>query len=140
MIIYDAEGQILGRLSTVIAKRLLQGDQVAVVNAEKAVLSGSPKVKKEQYIGKVRRGDAYKGPFFPTTPDGIFRRTVRGMLPWDKTRGREAYKKLRVFIGIPENLAKEKFEKTSVADASRLKTKSMSLGDLAVGIGAKKRW
>ncbi len=140
MIVYDADGQILGRLCSVIAKQLIKGESVTVVNAEKAVISGKPKTTKEQYLERVSRGDPYKGPFFPKMPDAIFRRTVRGMLPWHKPRGREFYRKLKVFIGIPEELTKGKFEKVSVADASRLKTKSMTLGELALAIGAKKRW
>ena len=140
MIVYDADDQILGRLCSIIAKKLLQGENVTVVNAEKTVLSGNSKEKKEHYLGKISRGDVFKGPFFPRVPDQIFRRTVRGMLPWDKTRGREAYRKLKVFIGIPAGLEKAKFEKVSEADASRLKTKSMKLGELTMLIGAKKRW
>ncbi len=142
MIIYDAEGQILGRLSSVIAKKLLNGKRVLVVNAEKAVLSGSKRATVSHYQIRVKRGDPIKGPFFPRTPDGMFRRAVRGMLPWKKACGRKAYKSLRVYIGIPTELKNStgKFEKEKVADASKLRTKSMTLGELSVLLGAKKRW
>ena len=147
MAIYDAENQILGRLSSVIAKRLLGGESVVVVNAAKAVVSGKPSVKKGEYLVKVQRGDPYKGPFFPKTPDGILRRAVRGMLPWHKSRGREAFRRLRVFAGVPEEIDGKKFdvqeqkmEKVKVADASKLKAKGLALGELAVSLGAKKRW
>lgn len=140
MIVYDAKGQILGRLCSVIAKQLLRGEEIVVVNVEKAVISGKPETTTQQYLERVRRGDPLKGPFFPRTPDGIFRRTVRGMLPWHKPRGRKAYKRLKVFIGMPEKFAKAKIEKVKAADASRLKIKSMTLSELALAIGAKKRW
>jgi large subunit ribosomal protein L13 len=140
MLVYNADGQILGRLCSVIAKQLLKGESVTVVNAEKAVVSGNPKATKEQYLEKVRRGDPYKGPFFPSMPDVILRRTVRGMLPWHKPNGRKAYRKLKVFIGVPDELTKEKFEKVDAADAKRLRTKSMTLGELSLSIGGKKRW
>lgn len=140
MKLYDAENQILGRLASVVAKQLLNGEKVFVVNSEKAIISGNPKQKKEFYAHRVERGDPIHGPFFPKQPSEIFRRTVRGMLPWDRSRGRNAYKNLRVFVGIPESLQGKNFEKTSVADAAKLKTRYMTLGKLSEQLGAKKRW
>lgn len=140
MIIYDATNQILGRLASVIAKKLLEGEKVFVVNCEKAVVSGDPKHTLKKYLEKIHRGDPKHGPFFPKTPDGIFRRTVRGMLPWDKPKGREAFKRLRVFIGLPEEFKDKKLEKVEGADAKKLKCKCTSLEDLSLQLGAKKRW
>ncbi len=140
MKIYDAENQILGRVCTFIAKDLLKGEDVIVINAEKAVLSGNPRWKKEHYQGKITRGDPHKGPFFPKYPDDIFRRTVRGMLSWHQAKGRDAFKKLKVFVGIPEEFKNKQAEKMQAADASKLKTTYITLGDLSVSIGAKKRW
>jgi len=142
MIIYDAEGQILGRLSSVIAKKLLDGERIVVVNAEKTVVSGSKRATVAHYQVRVKRGDPIKGPFFPRTPDGMFRRAVRGMLPWKKACGKKAYKSLRVYIGIPPKLKTTtgEFEKAKVADSSKLRAKSMTLGELSVALGAKKRW
>jgi len=140
MIIYDAENQILGRIATRIAKDLLRGEKVYVVNCEKAVISGDPKKIIETYLQKIRRGDPKKGPFFPRTPEGIFRRTVRGMLPWKKAKGRKSYKNLRVFIGIPEELKKKEFKKVEDADVKKLKCKFIYLGELSTMLGAKKRW
>jgi large subunit ribosomal protein L13 len=140
MKIYDAENQIVGRLATVIAKELLKGEKVVVVNAEKAVLSGDPKFKKEFYLQRIQRGGPKHGPFFPRQPDGIFRRAVRGMLPWHKPKGREAFKRLKVYIGVPEEFKNKKFEKVADADASKLKCKYITLGELSLEIGGKKRW
>ncbi len=140
MKIYDAENQIVGRMSTRIAKDLLGGDSVTVVNVEKAVLSGDPKQKSTHYLHRVQRGDPFKGPFFPKYPDDIFRRTVRGMLPWHTARGRGAYRKLKVYIGIPEEFKNSQKEKIAIADASKLKTTYIHLGKLSTNIGAKKRW
>lgn len=140
MLVYDAENQILGRLSSEIAKQLLKGEKVFVANCEKAVVSGSPKFTKEKYMQKITRGDVHHGPFFPKTPDGIFRRTVRGMVPRDKSRGRKAFKNFKVFISIPEELKNKNMLKIKGADASKLKCKSMTLGELSILLGAKKRW
>lgn len=140
MKIYDAENQILGRLCSKIAKDLLNGEEVRVVNCEKAVISGVAETKVKEYLERRWRGDPIKGPFFPRTPDGIFRRTVRGMLPWKKTRGRKAFKRLRVYIGLPEEFKNKKLEKVKDADVSKLKCKYITLEELSLALGAKKRW
>jgi len=139
MIIYDASNQILGRLCSVIAKRLLKGEKISVVNCEKAVLAGNPRFKKDKYKHKYERGDALKGPFFPKQPERILRRTVRGMLPWDRARGRNAYRNLKAYIGVPEELQGKKFEKTKF-DASNLNCNFTTLGDVAIAMGAERRW
>jgi large subunit ribosomal protein L13 len=140
MKLYNADGQIMGRLSSIVAKKLIEGEEVIVVNVEKTVLSGKKAMLRNRYLEKTKRGDPWKGPFFPRTPDRIFRRSVRGMLPWDRPRGKQIYRKLKVFIGVPAEYSKGNFEKTGAADASKLKAKNMTLGDLAVSIGARKRW
>jgi ribosomal protein uL13 len=140
MKMYDAENQVVGRLATAIAKDLLNGEKVVVVNTEKAVLSGSPRFKKQFYLQRIQRGDVKHGPFFPKQPDAIFRRAVRGMLPWYKSKGREAFKGLKVYLGVPEEFKDEKFEKVAEADVSKLKCKCISLGELSLEIGGKKRW
>lgn len=137
---YDAENQILGRMASAIAKELLNGEKVTVVNCEKSVLAGKARFKKEFYTQRVRRGNPIHGPFFPRQPDLIFKRTVRGMLPWDKTRGRVAYKNLRVFVGTPADVKKEDLQKVKAADAEKLKIKYVTLGNLSEMLGAKKRW
>ncbi len=109
--VIDAEGHILGRLCSVIAKRLLSGEKIVVVNAEKAIVTGSKTNVFQRYKDKYDRGSKEKGPYFPRHPERIFKRTVRGMLPWDSRRGREAYRRLRVFIGVPEELKGKEFEK-----------------------------
>ena len=140
MKIYDASNQILGRMSSVIAKELLKGEKVVVVNCEKSVVSGNPKYKSALYLKKIHRGDIKHGPFFPKTPDGIFRRTVRGMLPWHQAKGRNAFKNLKVFIGLPEQFKNKTLEKVELADANKLKSRYITLENLSISIGAKKRW
>lgn len=109
--VIDASGHILGRLSSKIAKRLLKGEKIVVVNAEKAVITGDKYMVFERYKEKYDRGSREKGPYFPRHPERIFKRTVRGMLPWKSSRGIEAYRNLRVFMGVPEELKGVNFEK-----------------------------
>ncbi|WP_202320315.1 50S ribosomal protein L13 [Archaeoglobus neptunius] len=108
--IIDASGHILGRLSSRIAKRLLKGERIVVVNAEKVVITGDKHMVFERYKEKYDRGSKEKGPYFPRHPEKIFKRTVRGMLPWKTSRGRDAYRRLRVFMGVPEELKGMNFE------------------------------
>jgi len=106
MILVDATDQILGRMASIVAKRLLEGEQVTIVNAEKAIITGDPMRVKEKFKTKfdlARVVNPRRGPFFPRTPDRIVSRAIRGMLPWSKPRGKEAFRRLRVYRGVPES-------------------------------------
>jgi len=108
-LIIDADGKILGRLASFVVKRLLEGKRVAIVNAEKAIISGNPETILEKY--QKRRSiegkpKPTKGLVQPRTPDRIVWKTIRGMLPMKKAKGREALRRLRVFIGVPSELKK----------------------------------
>ena len=100
--VVDATGLVLGRAASHIAKRLLNGEAIVVVNAEKSVVTGSRRTVLEHYVAARARGSKRTGPHFPRNPDRIFRRTVRGMLPHLKTRGRVAFGHLEVHIGVPD--------------------------------------
>jgi len=105
----DATNQIMGRLSSSVAKLLLNGETVFIVNAEKAVILGNPKAIQDGFVAKRARGDPYHGPFYPKRPDMVVRRTVRGMLPYTTQRGKNAFKRLRVFISIPDEATGKEF-------------------------------
>ncbi|HEV2428809.1 MAG TPA: 50S ribosomal protein L13 [Thermoplasmata archaeon] len=99
--IVDATGLVLGRAASRIAQRLLAGESIVVVNAEKSVVTGSRKNVLSFYVANRARGSKRSGPHYPRYPDRIFRRTVRGMLPHLKTRGQVAFDRLTVYIGVP---------------------------------------
>ncbi len=131
--IVDAENAILGRLASRIAKMLLKGENVIVINAEKAIVTGNPKAVFERFREKRARGDPKKGPFYPRYPDRILWRAVRGMLPYKKDKGRKALKRLRVYIGNPEGLKGEKIGK-SLKD---IRCKYVTLEEVCKKLGAK---
>ena len=60
--IIDANGATLGRLSTNTAKRLLKGEEIAVINSEKAIISGKKRMIKDKYKQKREVGTYRKGP------------------------------------------------------------------------------
>lgn len=120
--IIDATDTILGRLASIVAKKALQGEEVTIINAEKAVISGTKESVFMKFRFKIDVGDQIKGPFMSRMPDRLVRRTIRGMLPWHSSRGRAAFKKIHVFIGNPENLAgAEKIKEISVASLKNLR-------------------
>jgi large subunit ribosomal protein L13 len=102
----------LGRASSYLAKELLTKDEeIVIVNAEKAVVTGRRRFSIEHYKMERDVGSVRKGPRFPKEPDRIFRRTVRGMLPMKNSKGKEAFKRLSVYIGVPIDLRGKEIEK-----------------------------
>lgn len=133
--IINADGLILGRMASIIAKRLLKGEKLAVVNAEKAIISGKRKSKIREAKEFLEVGHPGKGPMHYRRPDRILRRTVRGMLPYKQSKGKQAYKRLRVFIGVPDELKNRELETIEEAQAKRLTCPYFTLGELAKEIG-----
>lgn len=138
--IIDGEGLILGRLASKVSKILLSGENVTVLNAEKIMISGNRDWAYQKYKQRIDRASISNprdmGPKYPRRPDDIFRRTVRGMVPYKKTKGREAYKRLKVHVGIPTEF--ESQEMTSVPEAEpKNVTKSVKLGTVSQLLGSK---
>ena len=133
MAVIDAEGAIMGRLASTVAKRLLKGEDITIVNAEKSIVTGARKRIIEKYKARRARGKPRKGPHYPRMPDRLLRRAVRGMLPYQKPHGRTAFKKLRVYIGVPTGVNASGAEKHK----AKLGTdRFMELGEVARALGA----
>lgn len=136
-IIVDGDRMVLGRLASSVVRMLKKGDRVFIVNANGVVISGNPRYIFTRYREKMDRGDPYAGPFFPKRPDMIVKRTVRGMLPYKKNLGKEAFKRLRVFTSVPGELKNRKIEKLSEAE-NRLTCKYVRLAELSSKLGARR--
>jgi len=130
--IIDADGLIAGRLAAKIAKELLKGETIIIVNSEKAIITGNPDAIINRYYAKRERGDPNKGPFYPRQPDKLLKRMIRGMLPYKKEKGRKAFRRLEIFIGNPNDLKGEKISKTE----EDISCKYMTLKDLCNELGA----
>ncbi|AGB49835.1 ribosomal protein L13, archaeal/eukaryotic [Methanomethylovorans hollandica DSM 15978] len=138
MTIIDANGLILGRLASDVAKRLLAGDKIDIVNAEKAVISGSKLDTIAEYRNKISIGSTEFGPHFPKRPERILKRTVRGMLPYRRSRGRDAMARLKVHVGVPLDLKDKEMIQVAEASMKRLSSnKYMRLGDVSTKMGGK---
>jgi len=128
--IIDGKFAILGRVASKSAKALLKGDEVTIINAEKIIITGNPLITKKKYLARRDRGNPFHGPFFPRKPEDIVQRTIRGMLPYKKPRGKIAFKKLRVCVNSPIELKEKPVEMKHV-----VKSNYITLGDLAKTIG-----
>jgi len=137
MKVVDGKEMILGRMAAGVAKMLLNGEEVAVVNSENAVISGDLQYLMEKYRHRRTMKDKATpehSPKWPRRPDLFVRRIVRGMLPFDSARGRAAFKRLRVHIGAPDGLQGEKAVIPG-ADAAKLNTKYHTVALLCGRLG-----
>ena len=99
--VYDGTDAVFGRIASVVAKDLLKGNSVNVINCEAMIVSGDKKLfaKKILTKGEMGRGGSMKGPSYPRVADRLVKRMIRGMLPWDRSKGRAAFKQLKCYIG-----------------------------------------
>lgn len=134
----DATNQVAGRLSSKVAKLILSGRRVVVVNAERAVISGSRTAVINQWKERLELGSKVNpiyGPIHPRRPDNILRRMVRGMVPRKKPKGAAAMKRLRVYIGVPSEVSGSKLTTIEETTASRPTPVYVTVGDLSRSLG-----
>ncbi|MBI4149041.1 50S ribosomal protein L13 [Candidatus Woesearchaeota archaeon] len=137
--IIDATDMLLGRMASYAAKAALLGQQVDIVNCEKAVISGRAKDIIAHYRQRRERGYPYKGPFFPKQSDRLVRRTVRGMIPYKKGRGSAAFDKVMCWKGVPEQFREKAMEKLpALFHVDKLpNVQYMTVGELCMHLGGK---
>jgi len=141
MAVIDATGHVVGRLASVVAKRLLSGEDIVVVNAEKAIITGRRSVVFNEYYERHHRGSTTSrmrgiGPKYPRRPDMILRRTISRMMPYQQPRGRAALKHLRVYVDVPEEYKAQPFETVAVAKRAP-QGPVISLGEVSKLLGSK---
>ncbi len=136
--VIDGDGLILGRMSSTVAKRLLQGETIDIVNAEKIVVSGKKNMiikKNKEFLGV---GGHQRGPFHYRQPHRYVKKTIRGMLPHRKEPGKEAFRRLKVHIGIPEELEDAELETMEKYHRTTLGNRYVTIGEIAESIGWRK--
>ena len=134
----DATNQIAGRLSSKVAKLILSGNRVVVVNAEKSLISGSRTSVINQWKERLElssRVNPIYGPIHPRRPDNILRRMVRGMVPRKKPKGALAMKRLRVYMGVPDGVDSASFTKVDDSVAPRPTPVYVTMADLSKSLG-----
>ncbi len=150
--VFNADGLIMGRLASTVAELLIKAaredrdDKVIIINSEKAIVSGPPRSVLNTYQAKYKLNHPRKGPFFPRMPDMIMKRTVRGMLPYQrKNVGRRAIRNLKVEIGCPSHLESDLPDGHESGDDSKIRRalpdRFILLGDISANLGAPAhRW
>ena len=150
--VFNADGLIMGRLASTVAEILIKAaredrdDKVIIINSEKAIVSGRPRSVLNTYQAKYKLNHPRKGPFFPRMPDMIMKRTVRGMLPYQrKNVGRRAIRNLKVEIGCPSHLESDLPDGHESGDDSKIRRalpdRFILLGDISANLGAPAhRW
>ena len=138
-VVIDAEGLVVGRLASIIALRLRGkhkpsytphmdcGDNVIVVNAAKALLTGDKLKKKVYYhhtgfIGGIKERTA-KSIFEGRFPERIVEKAVERMLPRGPL-GRVQFGNLRVYPGPEHPHEAQKPETLDVAAMNRKNVRS----------------
>jgi len=100
-LIYDGNETIFGRLSSVVAKDLLRGNSVDIINCENIIVSGDKKLFAKKILTKkaMGSGSSLKGPKYIAVADRLVKRMIRGMLPRDRMKGQNAFRRLKCYIG-----------------------------------------
>ena len=141
-IVIDSSGLVAGRVASIVAKRLLRGERVVIVNAEKAIITGKRKRVVEWYMKRVSEWRTHynpekKGPKIPRRPDLILKRMVRNMLPYKKPKGRAALKRLKVYMGVPREVAGLPRIVPEEAKPQNSKAPFITLEELAAAVGGR---
>jgi large subunit ribosomal protein L13 len=135
-LVVDARDCVLGRVASQVAERALDGERIAVVNAERAVITGGREDVIDGFRTR-REVGSDRGPASPKQPDRLFKRSIRGMLPHKRPRGREAFSNVRVYMGNPYDDA-ERLPDTSLDRLSNITF--VSLGEVSEALGANVTW
>jgi large subunit ribosomal protein L13 len=137
-VIVDAANLVVGRMASNVAKLLLEGRRVVVVNAEKALISGSRTNIVSKQMARLKIGSIVNPKYNPhrfKEPHRMLGRIIRGMLPRKKPRGADALKRLRVYVGTPatyRSVAKTVFEDAKARKPLPVYT---TMGELASALG-----
>ncbi|MFH1221540.1 MAG: 50S ribosomal protein L13 [Candidatus Micrarchaeota archaeon] len=111
--VIDGTDYIFGRLATRIAKKALQGEEIQLINAENIVVLGNPKQIRDRYAERralVSKSNPEHAAKWPRVPHMLVKRMIRGMLPWKRTRGKDAYRRIIVHTGNPKKLTATEFQ------------------------------
>ena len=123
-IVVDATNHIAGRLSSNVAKLLIKGNRVSVVNCEKIMMSGTRSNQIQEYreFLEINSIINYKhGPKHYRRPDTVMAKMIRQMLPFDrKPSGKESFQRLRTYIGSPKEI-KSNIRKNSIRKSKNKK-------------------
>lgn len=141
-VVLNADRQILGRVASRVAKELMKGGEVVVLNADKAVISGDKRTLIDRYRTRLNLQDKANpehSPYWPRRSDMLFKRIVRGMLPYRLPRGKDAYRRLLVFSGVPKDFEASKELDLQGKDVRAMYVNTTTLKELSQLLGYRTR-
>lgn len=115
--VIDAEDASLGRVAALAAKKALQGHVVAIINCEKSVVTGGRAGIIQRYL-VLRRRPHVK---FPSNPEMMMKRAIRGMIGYKSGRGEAAFENIRCFRGSVSELSGKELVKLDSKEGVKLK-------------------
>lgn len=137
-IVINADGLILGRLCSYVAKKALLGYTIDVVHIEKAIVTGNKDVVLAKYKRFSRMGGPSFGPFIGRSSRDLFKRSLKRMLPYKKARGIEALARVKAYKGLPLRYKDQKLETLEGAHVSKVpNTKYVRLERVTQFLGGK---
>jgi large subunit ribosomal protein L13 len=134
----DGKDKVLGRVASQVAKMLLNGNRVVLLNAERLFVSGHVTDLMQNYKHRIELKDKSNpnhSPYWSRRPDLFVKRTIRGMLPYKKPRGKSAFKLLRVYTGVPEEYKNVDITEIKSKTQNQIFEKTMSVADLVKKLG-----
>lgn len=138
-IVVDASNHVAGRLSSLVAKMLLKGNRISLVNCERIMISGTRSNTIHEYRQFLKINSIINpkhGPVHYRRPDTVITKMIRGMLPFEKKpSGKTSHKRLRAYVGSPKELKpfkKVQFEKAMIRRSASSYT---TMGELCRVIG-----
>lgn len=131
MKIIDGKDTVLGRLASYVAKEALKGEEIAILNCDQIIITGNKKSIKKTYEEKRSRvGSSQKGPKHARASEKIVKRAIRGMFPDHRRgRGREAYKRIKCYNGIPKEFQDK--EKIEMINMKKPRIKSIQIKEIS---------
>ncbi|MGI0141253.1 MAG: 50S ribosomal protein L13 [Candidatus Micrarchaeales archaeon] len=139
--VVDGKNKVLGRLASQVAKMVLNGHEVAVVNAEHIFISGHSKDIIAGYKQKLEfqdKANPEHSPYHSRRADLFVKRAIRGMLPFKKPKGKAAYKLLKIYIGVPEEYKTAKMVEIKTSSQHQIFESTMYVKDLVQKLGYNK--
>ncbi len=136
--VVDGKDKVLGRVGSQVAKLLLNENNVTIVNSEQMVITGHSAdiiAKYKQLLELKDKANPEHSPYWPRRPDMFVKRVIRGMLPYKRPKGKTAFKKLRVYIGVPEELKNAKHYDIKSKKPSEIFEKTISVKTLTEKLG-----
>jgi large subunit ribosomal protein L13 len=134
----DGTNLRFGRVASLVAKQLINGKSVVIVNVEKMIVSGSKASVMSKYARwmelRTYKNPEEVGPKHHRSPDRLLFFSVRDMLP-KAPSGKEQLKRLKVFLGVPDELKGVAFQTFEEANLKTLRGNYMVLEDISRNLG-----